>query len=475
MITTKTPEPEGGATPPQLNSLILFRMNHSISNNPRSLTLELKALEIKWEIKALEILQTWTETSGKSFKDLIFLKSHYFPKELVLVKSSLATHQSLVNFKGDPAERSSILHYQYSFDSCRFGENDFCLDKNSNPLTELSTPRFEPLEPGINQGKEKEIVIAVLDTGIAPELIPEEYLWVDKRLPKGENYFDNIANGVHGRNFVAGPESTAKEIDGKMVLGDPEILDIRDDHPLLHGTMMCAYIINQFRDSEYAVKIMCLKTHRANGTGDLEAIFRAIHYARYHGAAFINASWAFPAIAAESYSILRDAIQQVISENHALFVTVSGNRSSQFPELHYYPAKFGKRSPGSPLGVLVAATVDANKATVSPSEMHSNDYVDFGVPCDKDPFQFELPLKQELGKVEYRPGASIAAAIATGFLASRLPEHLSTNKNFRTKSGILEYDTKSSFSVYPALSDQVIGGRVLNLKSKGENVQESPK
>ena len=462
MSTTITLGPKGGATGVLPNNLILFKMDLSNSHNPLSPNLELKALEIKWELKALEIKHSWTEISGNKFEDLIFLKSDYFPKELVLVKSSMATHKSLVNFKGDPAERSSILHYQYSFDACRFGDDDCCVDKDGNHLSELSTSRFEPLEPGINQGKQKEIVIAVLDTGIAPELIPEEYLWVDKKLPRGENYFDNIANGVHGRNFVAGPETTAKEIDGKMVLGDPEILDISDDHPHLHGTMMCAYIINQFRDSDYAVKIMCLKTHRADGTGDLEAIFRAIHYARCHGADFINASWAFPAREMESYSILRDAIQQVITENNALFVTVSGNRSSEFPDRHYYPAKFGKRSTGTPLGVLVAATVDANKSTVSPSEMHSNDYLDFGVPCDKDPFQFELPLKQKSGEVGYQKGSSVAVSKATGFLASRLPEHLSTNKNFRTKSGILEYDTKSSFSVYPALSDQVIGGRVLN-------------
>lgn len=465
MITTKTPEPEGGATGVLPNNLILFKMDLSNSHNPISLDQELKALEIK---------HSWTATSGNKFEDLIFLKSDYFPKELVLVKSSLATHKSLVNFKGDPAERSSILHYQYSFKSCRFGDDDCCVDKDGNHLSELSTSRFEPLEPGINQGKQKEIVIAVLDTGITPELIPEEYLWVDPMLTRGESYLDNIANGVHGRNFVAGPETTAKEIDGKMVLGDPEILDIRDDHPLLHGTMMCAYIINQFRDSEYAMKIMCLKTHRADGTGDLEAIFRAIHYARYHGADFINASWAFPAIEAESYSILRDAIQQVISENHALFVTVSGNRSAEFPELHYYPAKFGKRSTGSPLGILVVATVDANKSTVSPSEMHSNDYVDFGVPCDKDPFQFELPIKQTSGEVGYQKGSSVAVAKATGTMASQLPAHLFANKNLRTKAGFLEYDTKASFSVYPNLSDEIIGGRVLNLKSNGENVQTSP-
>lgn len=357
------------------------------------------------------------------------------------------------------------------------GDDECCVGKDGEPLVELSKSLFEPLGTGMNIGKQKEIVIAVLDTGIEPDLIPEEYLWVDPEASKEKSYLQNLSNGVYGRNFVAGPETTAKEIDGKMVLGDPEILDIRDDHPLLHGTMMCAYIINQFRHSEYAVKIMCLKTHRADGTGDLEAIYRAIHYARYHGADFINASWAFPAIEAESYSILRDGIQQVISDNHSLFLTVSGNRSSEFPDRHYYPAKFGKRSSGSPLGVLVAATVDSNKSTVSPSEMHSKDYVDFGVPCDKEmvgKFLYELPLKQISGVVGYQQGASVAVAKATGFLASQLPEHLFANKHFRNKAGILEYDTNTSFSTYPVLSDMIIGGRVLNLWKNEGNVAGSP-
>jgi hypothetical protein len=235
---------------------------------------------------------------------------------------------------------------------------------------------------------------------------------------------------------------------------------------------MCAYIINQFRHSEYAVKIMCLKTHRADGTGSLDDVYRAINYARYHGATFINASWAFPAKEVESYSILKDVIQHDLSDSGTLFVTVAGNRDENSPDQHYYPAKFRSKSAGLRLGVMVAATVSMNRTQVSPSEMTNNLYVDFGVPCDKENsagFLFELPLKGKSGQKYYQQGSSIAAAITTGFIASTLPESLLENSILRNKLGILEYYENTSFSLYPELAGKIIGGRVLNTPTQEES------
>jgi hypothetical protein len=439
------------------NCLVVFRLNSS----------DKKRISLDRNVKRLEIKHLWDIESKGNLSDLTFLESKYFPENVILVKTNSTDHESLVSMHKQvgPGERSTILHFQHSFDRCLFGKDECSVDGEGNPIEVLNPENFQPLETGINEGKTKEIVIAVLDTGIDPELIPEEYLWVDPDAPKVESYLENLANGVYGRNFVADTESTAKEIDGRMVMGDPENLAIKDDHPLLHGTMMCAYIINQFRHSEYAVKIMCLKTHRADGTGSLDDVYRAINYARYHGATFINASWAFPAREVESYSILKDVIQHDLSDSGTLFVTVAGNRDVNSPDQHYYPAKFRSKSAGLRMGVMVAATVSKDKTEVSTSEMSNNLYVDFGVPCDKETsagFLFELPLNAKSGQKYYQQGSSIAAAITTGFLASVFPEPLIENNILRNKLGILEYDENNSFSRYPELTGGIIGGRVLN-------------
>lgn len=438
------------------NCLVVFRLNVA----------DQESISLEKGVKRLKIQHTWDVKSNGSLSDLTFLESKYFPENVILVKTNASDHQSLVNSKLPLGESSTILHFQYSFERCVFGKDECCLDGDGNPMEVVDPELFHPIEPGMNEGKEKEMVIAVLDTGIVPELIPEEYLWVDPEVSKGESYFENIANGVYGRNFVAAPDATPTEIDGRRVLGDPENLDIRDDHPLLHGTMMCAYIINQFQHSEYAVKIMVLKTHRSDGTGSLDDVYRAVNYARYHGATFINASWAFPAREVESYSILKDTIQHDLPDSGTMLVTVAGNRDENSPNQHFYPAKFRGRSAGLRLGVMVAATVSKDKTQVSSSEMNSSLYVDFGVPCDYEKetdYFFELPLRVKSGKKWYQQGSSIAAAKTTGYLASMLPEPLLQNSILRNKLGILEYDENDSFSRFPGLAGEIIGGRVLNL------------
>ncbi|EON78686.1 hypothetical protein ADIS_0860 [Lunatimonas lonarensis] len=372
--------------------------------------------------------------------------------------------------RGGPAEKSSILHFQHSFGCGCFGADECCVDEEGNRIEELSPDILNELEGGLNSGKEKEIIVAVLDTGIVAELIPSEYLWVNPDVENAAELIGDTTSGVHGRNFVVDPEPQVQTRDGIRYLGDPVTMDLRDEHPQLHGTMMAAYIINQFRNSEYAVKIMVLKTHNANGLGNLDDIYRAIHYAKYYGAHFINASWAFPATDPESYSILKDVIQRDLAKAGTMMVTVSGNVYMEDPTRKFYPAKFGKRSDHPAMGVMVAATVSKDKTHVSPSEARSNLFVDFGVPCDREigeRYVFSLPLGTESGSPCYLQGSSVACAVATGFLAAKLPQMLFDHKPARSKLGVLEYGDAAMFSNSSALAEGVIGGRVLNL-SNGE-------
>src|SRR5690606_31753378 len=115
---------------------------------------------------------------------------------------------------------------------------------------------FSGPKPGKNNGT---IKIAVLDTGIDTGFFPTDYLWRE--------------NGIYGRSFIKNEGA------------------IEDDDAYRHGTLVSSLILNQFKD--YPVQIMNLKTHNADGKGDLFSIVDAICFAMEQKVDIINASWGF--------------------------------------------------------------------------------------------------------------------------------------------------------------------------------------
>ena len=70
--------------------------------------------------------------------------------------------------------------------------------------------------------------------------------------------------------------------------------DVDDDNDDKHGSLVSQFIINAFKKSQKNyVCIMPLKTHSADGRGDLFGITCAIHFAMANGANMINASWGY--------------------------------------------------------------------------------------------------------------------------------------------------------------------------------------
>lgn len=269
-------------------------------------------------------------------------------------------------------------------------------------ISKYKLPDFGEIRPD-----QEEILIAVLDTGVSTALIPEEYLW------------KNSKDGKYGKSFINNG--------GK----------VEDDDRNLHGTLVSSFIINQFKDSGYRVKIMNLKTHDGNGKGDLYAIVDAIYFAKKNHAKIVNASWGFYNSQLFEDSYLKELIFNKLYEEGVLFVTVSGNKQANdgAQESYFYPGEFGRGVLEEKKNMIVVTTVSPNSPSFSKTQNFSPDWVDLGVPCDyvtrignKFHYVFELPFKRKDEFVDgespvFVSGSSFAAAIASGLMGSFLSEN----------------------------------------------------
>lgn len=168
----------------------------------------------------------------------------------------------------------------------------------------------------IEQGK-KNIIVAVIDTGIDPEHKDlTKNVWHDPRNP-GKNVF--------GWNFVLNKENP------------------KDDHG--HGTHV-AGIIGAVANPKtgvsgvaQSVSIMAVKYYSDSnpGTVNLSNTVRAINYAIDHGARIINYSGGGPEFSEEEYLAIRRA-----EANGILFVAAAGNEhhNADLPENYYYPSAY---------------------------------------------------------------------------------------------------------------------------------------
>lgn len=289
-----------------------------------------------------------------------------------------------------------------------------------------------------NSGSDKqEILIAVLDTGVRTDLIPKEFLWNENE--EKNPPFKGQSKGLFGKSFIKNEGA------------------VEDDDKNFHGTLVSSFIINQFKDSAYRVKIMNLKTHDANGKGDLFAIIDAINFAMKEGAKIINASWGFYNSQLPENSILEKLIKVRLFNEGMLFVTVSGNKfvDESTSENYFYPAEFGKGINDDEKSMIVVTTVSPKGYNYSKIQNFSPEWVDFGVPCDiikrsnnTSYYMFHLPFVKKADPIDpINPdpsdnlligGASFAAAIAAGRIGtflneSKFPDIYPKNKTANTK------------------------------------------
>lgn len=290
---------------------------------------------------------------------------------------------------------------------------------------------------------EQPLLIAVLDTGVDTSVIPPQYLWHDKE------------SGRPGRSFIKN--------DG----------EIEDDDKDRHGTMVTSLILEQFRHfKDYPVQIMNLKTHDANGKGDLFAIMDAICFAKKNGADIINASWGFYHDEDIVNSYLKDLITKTLLDEGILFVTVAGNKIPGSGP-YFFPATFGKGIPDEQKNLLVVTSLNDTLEKVSKNHNSSPEWVDFGVPADfnqaigdAEYYTYKLPLKRKPPYVDPKPddylavsGTSFATAIATGRIATFVKVRKGNKKE------MIEDIGDALFGLSPALEEAIIGGRYLKRTS----------
>ncbi len=308
----------------------------------------------------------------------------------------------------------------------RAGEEDIAY-LQLNFITELPLDNQRSKCDGFKlEGAEKKPgpLIAVLDTGIDTNIFPTEYLW---------NYGDGVGEDPcfdqhkFGHDFATSNGS------------------VEDDDPGRHGTLINAYILEQFKDSDTYPRLMNIKVLDAQGHGTFYNFICGVLFAKSHGAQIINASLGYYDYEQKSGTNLEldYLLNTLLKEKGTLFVSAAGNETDDtefqnsnpsgnprnLNEHRFNFASINNASGDSHTNIIAVTTVDVDEGKVSPTQNYSSKHVDLGVQADKvikdkdvnkDRYVFRLPFPH-LNPNGYVSGSSFATAIATGRIGATLP------------------------------------------------------
>lgn len=235
--------------------------------------------------------------------------------------------------------------------------------------------------------KKKEIVVAVVDTGI-----DREHPFLEK------NIF--VENGkVDPTNFGV---DFSKDRKGK---GMPI-----DNHG--HGTHVSGIIKSIYPE----VKILALKYYNpsASGLDNLNSTVEALRYAVDHNVDVINYSGGGPEPASEELRVLKEAERKGI-----LVVAAAGNEESNIDDNKkaYFPASYGLKN-------IITVTAHDEDLKILNSSNYGRSRVDIFAPG------YRIKSSLQNGRTGYLTGTSQATAFVTGVAAlikSEFPQ-LSTEK-----------------------------------------------
>lgn len=235
--------------------------------------------------------------------------------------------------------------------------------------------------------KKKEIVVAVVDTGIDP---------IHPFLEK--NIF--VENGKVDESNFGVDFSKDKRLKGTPI----------DQHG--HGTHVSGIIKSIFPD----VKILALKYFNPNASGldNLNATVEALKYAVDNNVDIINYSGGGPEAAVEELRILKEAERKGI-----LVVAAAGNEESNIDDRKkaYYPASYGLKN-------IITVTAHDEDLKILSSSNYGRQSVDIFAPG------YRIRSSVQNGRTGYLTGTSQATAFVTGVAAlikSQYP-NLSTDK-----------------------------------------------
>jgi thermitase len=224
-----------------------------------------------------------------------------------------------------------------------------------------------------NFKKNKDVVVAVIDTGIQGDhAFLENNIWVAEGKKSATNY------GV--------------DFSGSKVTNAPV-----DQHG--HGTHVSGIVKSIFPE----VKILALKYYnpKASGQANLEATIKALKYAVDHNVDVINYSGGGPEASVEELRVLKLAEQKGI-----LVIAAAGNEHSNIDDkkFAYYPASYGLSN------IITVGAHDDNLAII-PSSNYGKHSVDIAAPGHR--IRSAIPGNG----AGYMTGTSQATAFVTGVAA----------------------------------------------------------
>ncbi len=283
-----------------------------------------------------------------------------------------------------PAPRTVITK---SEEKPYFDEKDLSSNYVSWGVNPSNPASINLLEAWKKFKKKKEIVVAVVDTGI-----DREHPFLEK------NIF--VENGkVDPSNFGV---DFSKDRKGK---GMPV-----DNHG--HGTHVSGIIKSIYPE----VKILALKYYNPNASGvdNLNSTVEALRYAVDHNVDVINYSGGGPEAAAEELRVLKEAERKGI-----LVVAAAGNEESNIDDNKkaYFPASYGLKN-------IITVTAHDEDLKILNSSNYGRSRVDIFAPG------YRIKSSLQNGRTGYLTGTSQATAFVTGVAAlikSEYPQ-LSTEK-----------------------------------------------
>jgi subtilisin family serine protease len=222
--------------------------------------------------------------------------------------------------------------------------------------------------------KKKDIVVAVVDTGI------------DREHPFLENNIFVETGKVDPTNFGV---DFSKD---KKAKGMPT-----DNHG--HGTHVSGIIKSIYPD----VKILALKYYNPNASGvdNLNSTVEALRYAVDHNVDVINYSGGGPEPAAEELRVLKEAERKGI-----LVVAAAGNEESNIDDKRkaYFPASYGLKN-------IITVTAHDEDLKILNSSNYGRTSVDIFAPG------YRIKSSLQNGRTGYLTGTSQATAFVTGVAA----------------------------------------------------------
>ncbi|MBT3586934.1 MAG: S8 family serine peptidase [Halobacteriovoraceae bacterium] len=222
--------------------------------------------------------------------------------------------------------------------------------------------------------KKKEIVVAVIDTGIDPH---HPFLAKNLYVPKG-----TVSTNNFGLDFSK----------NKKFKNRPS-----DSHG--HGTHVSGIVKSVFP----SVKILTLKYYnpKASGQDNLTSTIRALKYAIDSNVDIINYSGGGPEPALEELRVLKMAEKKGI-----LVVAAAGNEESNIDNRDnaYYPASYGLKN-------IITVTAHDQKLKLLSSSNYGKNSVDLAAPG------YRIRSAYPHARASYLTGTSQATAFVTGVAA----------------------------------------------------------